>query len=65
ISGVVGMAPTVHLYNYMVTTGGDVYSYTILAEAIDTAVADGVSVINFSLGNCGTTPRRAPRYTIS
>ncbi len=58
--GVVGMAPTVHLYSYVVTDGyGVILSSTVLAEAIDSAVADGARVINISLGNCGANEASA------
>jgi hypothetical protein len=48
------MAPSVHLYSYVVTNDhGQILSSTVLAEAIDSAVADGARVINLSIGNCG------------
>lgn len=50
------MAPAVHLYSYAVTdTIGRLMSETVLAEAIDAAVADGMQAINLSIGNCGDT----------
>ncbi len=54
--GVIGMAPAAHLYSYAVTdTLGQLLSQTVLAEAIDAAVADGMQVINLSISNCGDT----------
>ncbi len=52
--GVVGMAPTVHLYSYVaVNDSGFVESSAVLADAIDSARSDGARIINLSLGNCG------------
>ena len=63
--GVVGMAPAVHLYSYgVIDTIGRLMSETVLAEAIDAAVADGMQVINFSISNCGDTASTTVKYAI-
>jgi hypothetical protein len=64
-AGVIGMAPGVHLYGYRITSGGFLLSTTVLAQAIDSAVAAGVKVINYSLANCGTAPPSAVQTAVS
>jgi subtilisin len=64
--GVIGMAPQAALYSYLVTyNDGNLLSETALAEAINSATADSVKVINLSISNCGADASSTVRDAIA